>query len=163
MKYLLVAAAIAGGVVCVPATAQTTITGNVSVTMTIAAGCTVTGGTVAFGTQTSLLSAVDQTGTFSVTCTNTTPYNVSFNAGANGASVTTRRMRGGATNSEFVNYSLFSNSTRTTNWGQTIGTDTVAGTGNGSAQTLTIYGRVPAQTIGSAGSYSDTVTVTVTY
>ena len=44
-------------------------------------------------------------------------------------------------------YSLFRDAGRTQNWGQTIGTDTTTGTGTGANQTLTIYGRVPAQTV----------------
>jgi spore coat protein U-like protein len=63
-----------------------------------------------------------------------------------------------------LNYSLFSNAGRTTNWGNNIGTDTVAGTGTGALQTLTVYGRIPAsQTTAPVGSYSDTITVTVTF
>jgi spore coat protein U-like protein len=48
-------------------------------------------------------------------------------------------------------------------WGTTIGTDTVAGNGNGTSQTLTVYGRVPPQTTPPAAVYNDTVNVTVTY
>ena len=55
--------------------------------------------------------------------------------------------------SALVNYSLFSNSGRTTNWGNTVGTDTVSGTGIGSAQSLTVYGRIPPQTTPSPGTY----------
>ncbi|MDR6870988.1 spore coat protein U-like protein [Bosea sp. BE125] len=62
-----------------------------------------------------------------------------------------------------VNYSLFRDASRTLNWGTTIGTDTVAGTGNGSGQSFTVYGRVPVQTTPSPALYSDTITVTVTY
>ena len=62
---------------------------------------------------------------------------------ASGATVATRKMTSGAAT---VNYTLYSDSGRTTVWGNTIGTDTVAGTGNGAAQTLTVYGRVPPQT-----------------
>ncbi|EEF26199.1 conserved hypothetical protein [Ricinus communis] len=40
---------------------------------------------------------------------------------------------------------------------------TVAGTGTGNAQLLTIYGRVPPQTTPSSGTYTDTVVVTLTY
>ena len=61
------------------------------------------------------------------------------------SSVTARKLKGGPSN-ELINYAIYSNSGRTTNWGNTVGTDTVAGTGNGSAQTLQVYGRVPAQT-----------------
>jgi spore coat protein U-like protein len=66
---------------------------------------------------------------------------------------------GGAT----VNYTLYSDSGRTTVWGTTIGTNTVAATGSGAAQSYTVYGRIPAQTTPAPGTYNDTVTVTVTY
>ena len=62
-----------------------------------------------------------------------------------------------------VNYSLYSDSGRTTVWGNTVGTDTVAATGSGASQSYTVYGRVTAQTTPAPGTYSDTVTVTVTY
>ncbi len=48
-------------------------------------------------------------------------------------------------------------------WGNTIGTDTVAGTGTGSNQSLTVYGRVPVQSTPVGATYTDTVIVTVTY
>ena len=48
-------------------------------------------------------------------------------------------------------------------WGNTVSTDTVAGTGNGSGQSYTVYGRIPAQTTPAPGNYADTITVTVTY
>ena len=59
-----------------------------------------------------------------------------------------------------VNYALYRDASRTLNWGNTVGTDTVSGSGNGTAQTLTVYGRVPAQTTPAAGVYNDSVTVT---
>ena len=67
--------------------------------------------------------------------------------------------RGSAT----VTYSLYSDSGRTTVWGNTVGTNTVAGVGNGASQSYTVYGRVPAQTTPAAATYTDTITVTVTY
>ncbi len=157
---------VTGGIaalLCAGTAQAATQTQNMAVSMTVSAGCTVTAGTIAFGSQSSLQANVDQQGTFTVTCTNSTPYTIALDAGANGASVANRRMKGGAGNTEFVNYSLFTNAARTANWGNTVNTDTVAGTGNGASQTLTVYGRVPSQTIGSPGAYSDNVTITVTY
>lgn len=52
---------------------------------------------------------------------------------------------------------------RTTVWGNTVGTDTVSATASGSAQSHTVYGRVPPQTSPAPASYTDTITVTVTY
>src|ERR1700750_1104422 len=128
------------------ATATTTMT----VQMTITATCTVnSASTLNFGTQGVLAANVDQTSTIQVTCTNTTPYNIGLNAGTGtGATVAVRKMTSGANT---VNYTLYSNSGRTTVWGNTVGTDTVAATGNGSAQSYTVYGRVPSQTAPAPG------------
>ena len=62
-----------------------------------------------------------------------------------------------------LNYALFSDVSRTLNWGKTVATDTLAGTGNGSAQSLSVYGRVVASQFVSPGSYTDTITATITY
>jgi spore coat protein U-like protein len=139
-----------------------TSTATMTVQMTITATCLVnSASTLNFGTQGVLTTNVDQTSTIQVTCTNTTPYNVGLDAGTGtGATVATRKMTSGANT---VNYTLYSNSGRTTVWGTTIGTDTVAATGNGAAQSYTVYGRVPPQTAPAPGTYTDTITVTVTY
>ncbi len=138
------------------ATATTTF----AVTATVQATCVVSATPMAFGTYTA--AAASSTSTVSVTCTNTTPYNVGLNAGsAAGATVTTRSMTGPG--SALLGYSLFSDSARIVNWGQTIGTDTVTGAGNGSAQALTVYGQVAAGQYLAPGAYTDTITATVTY
>ena len=139
------------------ATATTTF----NVSLTITASCTVSATALAFGSTGLIAANIDNSSSVTVTCNNSTPYNVGLDAGTGtGATVATRKMTsGGAT----VNYTLYQNAGRTTIWGTTIGTDTATGTGNGSAQVLTVYGRVPAQTTPASGSYSDTITVTVTY
>jgi spore coat protein U-like protein len=138
------------------ATATTTF----SVTATVAATCTVTATNLAFGSYTGV--PVNATSTVSVTCTNTTPYNVGLDAGTSpGATVTTRKMTGpgGAT----LGYALYQDSAHSINWGNTVGTNTESGTGNGSPQALTVYGQVPAGQFVSPGAYTDTITATVTY
>ena len=71
-------------------------------------------------------------------------------------------MKGGPSN-ETISYSLYTDTGRSTNWGNTVGTDTKSGTGNGSAQSLTVYGNLTANQYPTPGSYSDTITATVTY
>jgi spore coat protein U-like protein len=141
----------------------TTTTSTFTVSITLVATCTInSASTLNFGGSVGILGAnIDQTSTISVTCSNTTPYNIGLDAGtATGATVTTRKMTSGANT---VSYALYSDSGRTTNWGNTVSTDTVAGTGNGTAQSYTVYGRVPPQTTPAPGAYTDTITVTVTY
>ena len=139
-----------------------TTTSTFTTQVTIAAACTInSAATLNFGSQGVLLANVDQTSTLQVQCTNTTPYNIGLDAGTGtGATVAVRKMSAGANT---VNYSLYSDSGRTTVWGNTIGTNTVAATGNGASQSYTVYGRVTAQTTPAPATYSDTITVTVTY
>ena len=151
----------AGAAVSYPALAGTATT-TLGVSLTINAGCNVSSTSVAFPAQTVLSSAVAQTGTVSVTCTNTTPYNVGLDQGAgSGATVSNRLMTGPG--SATVTYGLYQDSAHTTVWGNTIGTNTETGTGNGSAQSLTVYGHIAAQTTPAPGAYADTVNVTVTF
>jgi spore coat protein U-like protein len=138
-----------------------TATGSFNVQVTISSTCVVTSATTLdFGAQGVLSANVDQTSTITITCTNTTPYNIGLNQGVNGSSVTTRQMKSG---SALINYSLFQDAGRTVNWGNTVGTDTVASTGTGSAQPFTVFGRIPPQTTPAAGLYTDTITITVTF
>jgi spore coat protein U-like protein len=147
------------GLAPLPALAATATT-TFAVTATVQATCLVAATPMAFGIYTGVIST--STSIVSVTCTNTTPYNVGLSAGlATGATVTTRSMTGTA--SALLGYALFSDSARTVNWGLTIGTNTVTGTGNGAAQPITVYGQVPAAQFVAPGAYSDTITATVTY
>jgi len=140
--------------------ASTTTTFAVQATVT--ATCTInSASTLNFGSVGVLASNEDQSSTIQVTCTNTTPYNIGLDAGVGtGATVAVRKLTsGGAT----INYSLYTSNAYSTVWGNTVGTDTQTGTGNGSAQSYTVFGRIPPQTSPAPGSYTDTITVTVTY
>lgn len=60
-----------------------------------------------------------------------------------------------------LNYALYTDSARTTNFG---GANTISGTGSGSAQASSVYGRVASgQTTVPSGSYADSVTISLTY
>jgi spore coat protein U-like protein len=137
-----------------------TVTTTMSVTATVQPTCLMSASNLTFGTYSGLL--VNSTSTITLTCTNTTSYNVGLSAGvATGAAVTNRSMTGPA--SALLGYKLFSNSGRTLNWGNTVGSDTVTATGNGTAQPLTVYGQIPAGQFPRPGSYADTITATITY
>jgi spore coat protein U-like protein len=148
------------GLTSTSAFAVTTVTTTFGVTATVQATCLVSATAMGFGTYTGV--AIPTTSTVSVTCTNTTPYNVGLSAGlGTGATVSARKMTGPA--GALLNYAMYSDSGRTTNWGNTIGTDTVTGTGNGAAQPLTVYGQLAASQYLAPGLYSDTITATVTW
>ena len=159
---LLAASFVAAGFAAAPAALAATVTATMPVTITIQNACNVSSvapTTLNFGTQGPLVANVDQTSTITVTCTSGAPYNIGLDGGGSG-NINARVMVNGANS---VGYQLYSNSGRTTVWGTTIGTNTVTGTGNGTAQPYTVYGRVPPQTTPPAGVYNDTVNVTVTY
>jgi spore coat protein U-like protein len=139
---------------------STTATAVISTTATVPALCLVTGTAIAFGNYSS--TQLDQSGSIGVVCTNGTTYTVALDAGAgSGATVATRVMTGPS--SATLNYTIYSDAARTSVWGQTAGTNTVAGTGNGLLQSLNIYGRIPGSQTPAAGAYTDTITVTLTY
>jgi len=150
--------ALMGGV-----TYAATATSTFGVDVTIVAQCLInSASTLSFGGSQGVLSAnVDNTSTIVVQCTNTTTYDIGLDAGTgSGATVTTRKLTGGGNT---INYSLYTNIGRSTVWGNTVSTDTVAATGNGAAQSYTVYGRIPPQTTPAPATYSDTITITVTY
>jgi spore coat protein U-like protein len=145
--------------------AATTATGNLLVSANVTSACSVNSGSGAMnfgnlvGSTISTLLSVS--GNVSITCTTAVPWNVGLDKGVSGSSVTAREMTDGL--SHFINYSLFSDVGHTTNWGQTVGMDTVTGTGLGVPQSLTVFGQIPAQNISTSGFYQDTVGVIVTY
>jgi spore coat protein U-like protein len=158
-------AAVAAALALAPAppTAEAaTAVGSFTARIVIQAECQVVAtSTLDFGTSGILIADVDQSTTFQVQCTSTTAYSVGLDAGTTaGGTTTTRRMTSGAAT---VDYAMFSDAARTINWGNAAGVDTVAGVGNGAAQTYTVYGRVPVQTAPAPNTYTDTVTITVTY
>jgi spore coat protein U-like protein len=135
---------------------------NFDVTMKIIADCIISANNLDFGqSQGVLATAVNVNTTLSVTCTNTTPYNIGLNAGTGtGSTVAARLMSGTGANTSTVAFNLYQTA-GATNWGNTQGTDTKSGTGTGSAQTLTVYGNVPAQATPQPDSYKSTITATV--
>jgi spore coat protein U-like protein len=122
--------------------------------------CLVSAQNIDFGSTGVLATNVDATGLVSVTCTAGTSYTVAL-GGGNAGSPASRKMSKGA---ERVSYGLFKDAARAQVWGDaSLPGSTVAGTGTGLTQNLAVFGRVPAQPTPSAGVYSDTVVVTVSY
>ena len=133
-----------------------------NVTTSVGEACSVTASDLGFGAYDPLSATnTDATTTLGVTCTLTTTYDVGLDAGTGtGATTTVRVMEFGANT---LNYALYQETGRTTIWGENVGVDTVSGTGTGSSQALTIYGRIPALQSVTPGAYADLITVTVTF
>lgn len=142
-----------------PAASAATATSTIAVSATVLSFCTITALPLAFGNySTGLVNAAT---TLAVACTVGTSYNIGLDLGAGtGATVAQRKM---TLNTSVLNYGLFSDAGHTTPWGQTIGTNTLAGTGTGLVQTISVYGQIPANQIVAPGLYTDTVTAIITY
>jgi spore coat protein U-like protein len=139
---------------------MTTATTHFTVTATITANSSISATKLSFGIYRGAL--INSTSTITVNCTTLAPFNIGLNAGtATGATVTTRKMTG--SNSGTLGYSMYRDSGRTLNWGNTVGTDTLSASGTGSAVQYTVYGRIPAGTVPAPGSYADTIIATLTY
>jgi spore coat protein U-like protein len=159
MKFFKFAAVACLAFIAAPAMSATATT-TFAVTATVQATCQISATSLAFGTYTG--TQIDTTSTITATCTNTTTYTLALNAGVgSGATTSTRLMTGPS--AATLGYSSFRDSGRTLNWGNVQGVDTVAGTGNGSAQAITVYGRLGASQLVAPGSYSDTLTATITF
>jgi len=148
--------------IAAPGAQAATATTTFQVLANVQSTCIAAATDLNFGNVGVITAPIDQTSTITVTCTNGTTYNVGLNAGTGtGATLPSRKMVNGT---NLLNYTLFRDTARTQIWGTTVGTDTVAGAGNGNAQNLTVYGRILApQTSPPPGLYTDTITVTVTY
>lgn len=136
-----------------------TATSSMTVSADVVASCSITAGNLAFGNYT--LAQIDATSTLTLTCTNGTSASVGLSAGnGTGATVSNRLMSatGGAT----LAYGLYQDAARTTPFGNTGGA-ALTSTGTGSAQSFTVFGRVPANQTSKVGSYTDTVIATITY
>lgn len=108
-------------------------------------------------------------GAVNTTCNFGTPYSIYLGDGNNRIAGGFRRMIN--SNNEFISYQLYKDSNYSTVWDATGGVTYVGGTGGvsktgtGSAQTTTVYGKIPQGTAIASrpGVYSDSVVVTVTY
>ncbi|HEY8949747.1 MAG TPA: spore coat U domain-containing protein [Rhizomicrobium sp.] len=140
-----------------------TISTTFTVKATVLASCQVTAADLDFGnyapgtgSDTTADSNID------VTCTNGTHYTVALDGGSTAHDVAAREMNDG--NSHTLSYGLYTTAGFTTAWGDGSGsTTTVSGTGDGTAQSSTVFGQLPAGQYVPAGPYTDLITVTVTY
>lgn len=161
MKTMLGATAICSIVAFVSTnSAAATATANLQVTAKVEKSCTINAGLLAFGAYTGTLSTTS--GIITVKCTNSTPFNIGLNQGIGPGGTTTTRIMTGVGNST-LQYTLWRDSARTQNWGNTVGTDTYLGSGTGSEVQVPVYGMIAAGLTPPPGNYSDTVVATITF
>ncbi len=135
-------------------------TSTFNVTTTVNANCLISTNTLDFGNYTG--SQIDASTILGINCTNGTPYTIALNVGTgSGASFANRILTSG---SSTMMYNLYTDTTRSTVWGDsTSSTQIINDTGTGTNQNHTVYGRLPGTQTPTNGTYSDTITVTVSY
>lgn len=146
-----------------------------TVRMNIVGGCeflnaplqnsTVIIGTLSFGSVYHAGAPVDAVsapgqGSIQFRCTPGVTAKVTMNAGLYSATVDARRMRHTNT-THYLSYQLYTTANRNIIWDATNGRSLVFS--NDTLQTMTVYGRLPPQSSILPGTYSDTVTVTVSW
>jgi len=146
-----------------PALAETA-TNAFQVTATVADSCTVAATNLAFGLyDPSSGSALNGISTITAICTQGTTYDIGLNVGDNNANTTslTRAMTDG---SNYLDYELYSDVSRSNVWGDTGGGNTVSNiNATGGPNAEIVYGEIPAAQYVPAGAYVDNITVTLTY
>ena len=123
--------------------------------------CSVSASDINFGSRGALATNVNANGRLDVLCTPGTDFAISLSNGQNGTSANDRKMRSPAGGT--VDYNLYRTPDYTAVWGSSLSTDTLSGSGSGTTDAYTVFGRVPAQPTPAAGVYSDTIIVTLTY
>jgi spore coat protein U-like protein len=169
MRNLLTAVVTTGALLVAASGAPAaTVTTTFQVSATVLKSCTVSATNLAFGNYTQGGGAVDVNSTVSVSCTNGTTFTVALNGGTtSGGAIAQRLMSDGA--GDTLQYNLYTTNTYATVWGDGSGSSaTQSGSGAGllTPQTLTVFGQLPdsaANKAEPANSYTDTITVTVTY
>ena len=139
------------------------IAGNFTVSADIVPSCTVSAGTLDFGTLgTNVTAPVAGQTTIDVTCSDNTPYTVYLGSGT-GAGVSSPAARKMSSGANTLSYGLYRNSSMTQPWGWTHGVDGLSATGIGAVQSIPVYGQInPGQTA-PVGIYNDSVVITVEY
>jgi spore coat protein U-like protein len=149
---------------CAPALNAATDTTTFTVSAQIVDSCDVQATNLAFGAYSpSAGSAHNGTSTISVYCTVGTGYSLGLDVGTGGGGFSARKMTAG---SNEISYNLFTSAARTTVWGDgTASTGTVSGTGAGlfSAVSHTVYGQIGINQDSAPGTYTSTITVTLTF
>ena len=122
--------------------------------------CTISVTGVNFGSYNVFSNAAQHSaGNIGLNCASSVEYTIALGAGS--GTFTQRVLSSGA---HSFKYNLFTAANRALVWGDaTNGSATVSGSGTGVRVNHVVYGQIPPQQNVPAGSYSDTITVVITF
>ena len=143
-------------------------TSYMSVSATVKHSCSIDTTPMAFGAYDGVVAnastALDAMATVISSCTSGAAAMITMNAGNSAGSglddVPVRRMTSKA--GDYLVYQVYSDVSHETVWGNAVPTS-VALSGTGLPQTLTVYGSIPSAQMVPEGDYNDQIIVTITY
>jgi spore coat protein U-like protein len=140
-------------------------TSNLQISSRVSNSCTISATSLDFGTY-NPAEGSNVTGTVTTNCTAYVNAVITLGQGyyaASGSSDTapSRRLQNAMT-TNYLNYNLYQNTGKTAIWGNSTNTG-VTVTSNGTEQSTSVYGEIPAGQTAPSGDYNDMVTATVTY
>jgi spore coat protein U-like protein len=156
---LTISASVVSGIQNVQASANA----NLQVTATVLTTCTIAPATLAFGSYTSGSSSnLTAQANIGVTCGIGLPYKVKFNDGQNESNAvgTSYAMKNGTS---YLSYAVSNSNTPPLTASSRWPSAGVSGSGTGSLQNIVVYGIIPSGQIIPAGSYADTIVMTITF
>ena len=165
LKLAIVSAMLVGSAGFSTAGYAATAAGNMLVTTDVSLSCSMTVGAMNFANyDPSSVEDLLGSATIESTCTSGGTAKITMGEGSspNTGSLPSAPDRRMVLGSEYLSYAIYSDTGRTTVWGDTA--DTGKGiTGTGSASDTLVYGKITAgQAVGS-GTFGDSVVVTLTY
>lgn len=149
---------IAGSGWAATATTSFTVSGTVVPTCSVSAAALSFGGAI----PNPINSDVDAQNNITATCSSGASYTIALNVG-NGAAATfaSRKLSSGPNT---LDYTLYTDPSRTVVWGDGTGGSTVFnGSGSGAPQEIPVYGRIPSPQTVPTGAYTDLIVVTLTF
>ena len=166
LKLAIVSAIVAGSMGLSATSHASTKTGSMVVSTRVDMACVMTVGALTFLSY-NPTSTDDNTaqGTITSTCTSGGAAKITIGHGlsAHGDSSPSSPMRQMKSGSERLLYDLYSDSGRSTEWGNTADTG-LAITGTGSSVITPVYGKIPnGQDVTAFNNFEDTISVTLTY
>ena len=161
---------VAALLLCTTEVEAQTSTSSFTVTATVSANCTVSTVGITMGAYDPVVAHVstplDANGSVTVACTAGATTTIGMDQGSNPTATSTAALpeRQMADGPNALRYDLYQDSARTTVWGD-VGTPAVVSYNSvGFAPTtFTIFGQVPAGQDVNVGTYSDTVTATISF
>lgn len=145
-----------------PCVAQGRATNQFPVSVNVVSGCTVVATPMVFFVPVPANVNVASTATLTLQCSPNVAYVIDIDTGLNSQGATTRRVANAA-QTQFLTYDIYKDPPRSQVWGRGNLKNVAGNSGASGVVVYTLYGLLNAKSTMTAGSYRDTLTITVTF